>query len=270
MTVGSHNEKAASSWGAAGASYDEISRGISDAIEHCVVRLKPVPGEAILDVATGTGWTARQLAERGARVIGVDFAGSLVEAARDIAMRRHLDIEFRVEDAESLSFHDAHFDAVVSTFGVMFASRPENVAAELARVCRPGGRLALVAWTPESTVASMFGVVRGFMPAPPSGAVSPFAWGRRERMRELLGDAFDLRFEDGVSFYREPDAQSAWNTFVNSYGPIRSLAATLGDERGATFRKDFIALHERYATELGITMPREYLLAIGTRRTLSP
>lgn len=266
MIIGSHNEKAAASWAAAGASYDEISRGISDAIEHCAVRLNPAPGEAILDVATGTGWTARRLAEREARVVGVDFASALVEAAREIAIRRHLDIEFRVEDAESLSFEDARFDAVVSTFGVMFASRPESVATELARVCRPGGRLALAAWTPESSVASMFAVVRAFMPSPSSGAASPFAWGRRERMRELLGDAFDLRFEDGVSFYREPDAQRAWSTFVNSYGPIRSLAAALDDERRAAFRTEFIALHERHATELGIAVPREYLLAVGTRR----
>lgn len=267
QTIQSHNLKAATLWESAGTSYDEISRGIADAIEHCVVRLDPKHGESILDVATGTGWTARRLAERGALVVGVDFGAALIEAAREITGRHGLNIEYRVEDAESLPFEDRRFDAVVSTFGVMFASRPEAVAAELSRVCRPGGRLALAAWTPQSSVVKMFAIVRGYMPPMPSPPPpSPFAWGLPERVRELLGDAFDLRFEHGVSFYREPSAESAWDTFVAGYGPVKSLAVSLDDEQRTKFRAQFINLHKEFATELGITMPREYLIAVGTRR----
>jgi len=260
------NQKTAAVWESGGTSYDEISRSIADAIEHCVVRLDPKRGESILDVATGTGWTARRLAERGALVVGVDFGAALIKAAREITGRHGLNVEYRVEDAESLPFEDRRFDAVVSTFGVMFASRPEVVAAELSRVCRPGGRLALAAWTPESSVVSMFTIVRGFMPAPPSPTPSPFAWGLPKRVQELLGDTFALRFEQGVSFYREPSAESAWDTFVAGYGPIKSLAASLDEEQRSELRAQFVSLHQEFATELGITMPREYLLAVGTRR----
>src|SRR5215475_1441638 len=175
-----HNERPAAVWSSGGRNYDEISRGIADSIEHCVMRLNPRPGERILDLSTGTGWTSRVVARRGAIVTGVDIAGYLLG------------------DAERLPFNDGEFDAVVSTVGVMFASRPEAAAAELARVCRKGGRIALTTWTPDGNVFGMFKVMKRYMPAPPNPAPpSPFEWGRTERIRELLGNAFELRFEKG-------------------------------------------------------------------------
>ena len=133
-----HNEGAAATWGSGGQDYDRISEFVSDALTHLVNRIDPRPGERFLDVATGTGWTARLLSSRGATVTGVDIGAGVIEAAKALAP----DIAFQVADAEALPFEDANFDAVTSTFGVMFVAQPQIAARELARVCKKGGRLA--------------------------------------------------------------------------------------------------------------------------------
>ena len=262
-----HNTKSAAVWSSGGDRYDQVSRGIADSIEHCVLRLDPQPGERVLDLATGTGWTSRLVAERGAKVVGADIAAELVSAARERAQAEGLAIEYRVADAESLPFADGEFDAVVSTCGVMFASRPEAAAAEIARVTRKGGRVALTTWLPDSNLFKMFMVMRPYMAPPPNPPPpSPFEWGKQERVRELMGKGFDLRFEKGTSFYREPSGEAAWNTFSMSYGPTKSLAASLDEVRRADLRRDFIAFHDGFRNELGICVPREYLLTVGIRR----
>src|SRR5512139_1413950 len=244
-TVQAHNQRAATVWSSGGAAYDRISRGIADAIEHGVVRLDPQPGERILDLATGTGWTSRSVARRGAEVVGADIAADLLAAARERAQREQLTIDYRLADAEALPFEDGQFDAVISTFGIMFAGRPEGAAAELARVCRPGGRIALATWLADGNIVKMFLVMKGYMAAPPQPAPpSPFEWGRVERIAELLGAHFDLRFERGTSMYREPDGQHAWETFSTGYGPTKMLAASLDDERRAALQRDFVAFHD--------------------------
>ena len=121
-----HNEKAAATWGAGGLAYDRVSENILDAIDHLVARVAPRPGENCLDVATGTGWTARRIKRRGANVIGIDIGAGVIEAAKELAA----DIDFRVGDAEQLDFPDEAFDIVTSTFGVMFVARPEDAARE--------------------------------------------------------------------------------------------------------------------------------------------
>jgi ubiquinone/menaquinone biosynthesis C-methylase UbiE len=262
-----HNEKPAAVWSSGGADYDRISRGIADSIEHCVLRLDPRPGERILDLATGTGWTSRAVARRGATVVGVDIAADLVAAAREQAKAEGLGIDYRTGDAERLPFDDGEFDAVVSTCGIMFASRPEAAAAEAARVVRKGGRLAITTWLPDSNLFKMFMVMKPYMPAPPNPAPpSPFQWGTAERVRELMGNAFALQFERGTSFYREPSGEAAWNTFSTGYGPTKALADSLVEPRRAELRHDFIAFHDSFPTELGICVPREYLLSVGVRR----
>jgi hypothetical protein len=148
----------------------------------------------------------------------------------------------------------------------MFASRPEAAAAELARVCRKGGRIALTTWLSDSNLFKMFQVMRAYMPPPPDPAPpSPFAWGQTARIKELLGRNFDLKFEKGVSYYREPSGEAAWNTFVTGYGPTKSLAASLDETRRADLRRDFIAFHDGFPTDLGICVPREYWLTVGVR-----
>jgi SAM-dependent methyltransferase len=266
-TVQPHNERPAAVWSSGGKHYDEISRGIADSIEHCVFRLNPQPGERVLDLATGTGWTSRIVARLGATVTGADIARELLDAARVKAEAEGLKVDYRLGDAESLPFGDGAFDAVVSTCGVMFATRPEAAAGELGRVCRKGGRIALTTWTSDGNVFNMFAVMKRYMPAPPDPAPrSPFDWGRTERIRDLLGRAFQLRFEKGTSYYREPSAEAAWDTFSKGYGPTRSLAASLDPERLAALRQDFNAFHAGFTTDLGICVPREYWLTLGVRQ----
>lgn len=262
-----HNTKPAAVWSSGGGDYDRISYGIADSLEHCVLRLAPAAGERILDVATGTGWTSRLVARRGAEVTGVDIAADLIAAAKANAAAQGLSVDYEVGDAEALPFPDGAFDAVVSTVGVMFVSRPEDAARELARVVRPGGRLALTTWTHDSNVFEMFKVMKAYMPPPPQPPPpSPFEWGRRERLTELLGDAFDLRFEQAVSYYREPNAEAAWDTFSTGYGPTRTLAANLPPDTREALHRDFVAFHDRFSTELGVTVPRTYWLTVGRRR----
>lgn len=262
-TIQPHNERPAKVWSSGGAAYDEISRQIASALDHCVRRLAPGPGERVLDLATGTGWTARLIARHGAEVTGVDIAADLIAAAQ----AQGGPVTYEVGDAERLRFDDATFDGIASTFGVMFASRPEAVAAELARVCRPGGRVVLTVWKDDSNLAKMFGVMRPYMPPPPDPAPpSPFAWGNRARASDLLGEAFDLTFEEDVTVYRDRDGRAAWEVFLEGYGPTKMLAGSLDAERRARLEADFIAFHDSFASPLGISMPREYLLIHGRRR----
>ncbi len=266
-TVETHNEKARAVWNSAGGRYDAISRTIADAIEHAVERLDPGAGEHVLDVATGTGWASRLVARRGARVVGTDIAETMLATARELAAREELTITYEHGDAERLAFADASFDAVVSTFGVMFASKPERAAAELGRVVKRGGRVALATWTDDGNVAAMFGVMKQHMGPPPADAApSPFAWGRRERLRELLGRDFELAFEEGTNVFRYPSGARAFDLWVNHYGPTKSLAARLDDAAREALRRDLVSWHETFPSELGFTQPRTYLVTRGIRR----
>jgi len=258
-----HNERAAATWGSPGRQYDRISEIIADALEHVVFRIDPRPGEKFLDVATGTGWTARRLAARGAQVIGIDLGAGVIDAAQALAPA----IDFRVGDAEALPFGDASFDGVTSTFGVMFVARPEEAARELARVCRKGGRLGICTWPPGDTIEGMFKMMRPYMPPPPaSPPPSPFEWGRQDKVRQLLGAFFDLKFESGLTRLRMPSGQAVWDLFVEGYGPTKALAASCDPQRRKQLERDFVTFHDKYRGELGIDMPREYLVTIGIRK----
>lgn len=268
QTIQQHNLKAAAVWNSGGAAYDRISYSIADAIEHCVTRLNPQPQERILDVATGTGWTARRVAVRGAQVTGIDLGADLIAAARERAAAEQLPVDFQVGDAEALTFENKTFDAVISTFGVMFVSQPEAAADEMSRICKPGGRIALATWTPDSTIAGLFKVMKPYMAAPASPAPpSPFEWGRRERVQQLLGASFDLRFETGTTVFHEPNGEAVWELFVSSYGPTKALAASLDPQRREDLKRDFIAFHDGFRSELGVAMPRDYLVTIGIRKS---
>lgn len=261
-----HNLRAAAVWNSGGANYDGISRTIADAIEHCVTRLDPQPQEHIIDIATGTGWTARRVAARGAQVMGVDIGADLIEAAKERAHAERLAIDFQIADAEALPFENKTFDAAISTFGVMFASKPESVAMELSRICKPGGRMVLATWPADGTIAALFRVMKPYMAVPPTPLPSPFEWGNRERVQALLGASFELRFETGTTVLREKSGEAIWELFSNGYGPTKALAATLEPDRLQQLKRDFIDFHEQYRTELGVAMPREYLVTLGMRK----
>jgi len=257
---------AARMWGLGGRHYDEVSFAISDALAHAAQRLAPQTGESVLDVATGTGWTARNCARFGARVVGVDFSTELLAAAEELSARIHPPIRYELANAEDLPFADAQFDGVISTFGVMFAPDHQRAAAELARVCKPGGRLALATWPPGGTVEAFFGVAGAYADAPPSGP-SPFAWGDPDGVRELLGKDFDLAFETGVNNAYHESPQHIWDWYARGFGPVRQMAESLDPDRLEAFRRDIDAYHGHFATGNGrLHVKRDYLVTIGTRK----
>jgi len=267
--VQEHNQKSRSVWNSPGGRYDEISRSIADAIEHAVERLRPEANARVLDLATGTGWASRIVAQRfpGTTVTGVDIAEEMLDYARAKAAQLSLPITYRHGDAEDLPFASGELDAVVSTFGVMFASKPEAAAAELTRVVKPGGRVVLTTWKPDSNVASMFGVMRTFMPTPPQPAPpSPFAWGSVERVRELLGASFELAFEEGTNRFRYGSGKQAFELWVNHYGPTKSLASSLDDARRHELERALIEWHETFPSSLGYEQPRTYLVTRAIRK----
>ena len=245
--------------------YQRITETLTDIHEVVVDRLAPEPGDDWLDLATGTGAVAELAAGAGVRVTGLDLAPVLIETAKERAAERDLDIDYVVGDAERLELTDASFDKVSSTCGIMFAPDHEAAASELARVTRPGGRIALANWTPGGGLGKMFKVMAPYQPAPPPS--SPFDWGDESRVRELLGEAFELELEERVSTLRLPSADAYWELFPTSYGPTKTLAESLGDRREELYR-DWVDFFEReYRVDGEIAHTREYLLVLGRRRT---
>jgi SAM-dependent methyltransferase len=261
-----HNLKAAAMWGSGGRAFDEISRSVASAIEHCVTRLQPKPGEQIADIATGTGWTSRLVARSGAQVTGVDIAEGMLAGAREIAQEQGLAIDYRLGDAEALPFDDGTFDAVISTFGVMFAPDQSRAAAELARVCKRGGRLATAAWTPDSEAVKFRQVLQPFMAAPPPpSAPSPFVWGTRDWLAGALSQDFRLASEEGTVVSRFASVEAAWEIYLSGFGPVRAVAAALPSERLGEMRQAYMRWAAQFRTDLGVALPYDYLVTVGQR-----
>jgi SAM-dependent methyltransferase len=244
--------------------YQRITETIPDIHELVVERLDPRPDQRWLDLACGTGAVAERAAARGAAVTGIDLAPVLIETARERASEHGLEIDYRVGDCEHLDVPDGSFDAVSSTCGIMFAPDHEATAAELARVTRPGGRIGLANWTPTGGLARMFRMMAPFQPAPPPS--NPFDWGDETRVRELLGDAFELELEEHVSTLRMPSGEAYWELFSTSYGPTKTLADSLGDRREELHRAWVDFFESNYSDNGEIAHIREYLLVVGTRR----
>jgi SAM-dependent methyltransferase len=246
--------------------YERISEHLKIAHDHLLREVEPREGERWLDVATGTGEIAVRAAAGGAKVTGLDLAPDLIERARSRVADAGVEVELVVGDAEALPFDDASFDTVTSTFGAMFAPDHEAVAAELARVCTPGGRLGLLTWHPTEGVAAFFKVMAAYQPAPPPGVGSPFAWGDQNHVTELLGDAFELRFEAGDCPQPADSGEDVWELFSTSYGPTKALVDSLDEDRREALHKDWVEYFERFRTDGGISQPRPYVLVLGTRR----
>ncbi len=260
-----HHEDAARTWSLGGQDYDNISFGVSDALAHAAQRLNPKPGQQILDVATGTGWSARNAARTGAQVTGVDIASGLLDAAEALSAHMQPAIRFQQADAEQLPFEDGSFDGVISTFGVMFAADQAQAARELARVCRQGGRLSLAVWAAEGAVQDFFGVIgkhSGESPPEPS----PLAWGDPDHVRALLGEDFELWFEPAINNHYFDNVEDAWEWYARGFGPIRQVMNSLSPSEQAVFRQDIDDYHGKYATDAGLHIRREYLQITGRRK----
>ena len=221
-------QKLKSTWMAG--DFGQIAKSIEQAGEEFIGRLNVERGEKVLDVACGTGNLAVPAARRGAVVTGVDIAPNLLEQARKWAEVENLEIQFDEGDAENLPYGDASFDTVVSMFGAMFAPRPERVAAELIRVCRPGGRVAMANWTRGGFIGQMFAATAAFVPPPPNMA-SPILWGDENEVEKRFGPAnLDLRFERRTLDFRFAfSPEEVVEHFRRFYGPTQKAFDALAD-----------------------------------------
>ncbi|MES2739357.1 MAG: class I SAM-dependent methyltransferase [Pseudomonadota bacterium] len=238
-----------------------------------LTRLAPAPGTRMLDVGCGAGQIALPAARAGVEVTGVDIATNLIEQARMLAAAEHLTVRFDEGDAEMLPYEDGQFDLVVSLIGAMFAPRPELVAAELLRVCRPGGRIVMANWTAEGHVGQMFKIIGKHVPPSPL-MESPLKWGNEAVVRDRLRpgtSSLDMTRLKYPMRYPFPPAEVA-NFFFNYYGPaVRALAAldSGGQDAGRqdALRKDFqqLWISNNQADDGSTRVDAEYLEVVAVR-----
>ena len=225
-------------------------------------------GQKVLDVAAGNGNASLAAARRWCDVTSTDYVPALLARARERAAAERLEIVFKEADAEALPFTDASFDAVVSTFGVMFTPDQPKAATEMLRVCRAGGKIGLANWTPEGFIGQIFKTLGKHLP-PPAGVKSPALWGTRARIAELFeaqATSIDIEVRHFVFRYRSP---VHWlEVFKAYYGPLLKAFAALDPAAQATLTADLLALIERYNRSGDATMvvPSEYLEIVVTRR----
>ncbi|MEJ7843830.1 MAG: class I SAM-dependent methyltransferase [Rubrobacter sp.] len=229
----------------------------------------PVPaGTRLLDVACGAGQISIPAARAGARVTGVDIATNSIEQARARAQDEGLEARFDEGDAEMLPYEDASFDVVASLFGAMFAPRPERVAAELVRVCRPGGRIVMGNWTPGGFVGRMFKVIGRHVP-PPALMPSPLLWGDEATVRERLREGVaELRLTKRRYPFRYPFPPSeVVEHFRTYYGPMNRAFNALDDAGGDALRRDLEQLWTEHNSDTGGTTryDSEYLEVVALR-----
>jgi SAM-dependent methyltransferase len=198
--------------------FSMIARLMEDVGVECAERANAAPGVELLDVACGSGNVAVPAAVRGARVTGLDLTPELFDAARARAAEAGVEVEWLEGDAEALPFDDASFDRVTSTFGVQFAPRHEVAAAEMMRVCRPGGKIVIYNWTLEGLVGQVFALIGSYMPSPPEFASPPALWGDEVHVRGLF-PAIDLSFERRTVKIPWESPESFVRYFEEYFGP---------------------------------------------------
>jgi SAM-dependent methyltransferase len=235
-------------------------------VEACGI----APGMRVLDVAAGTGNASLPAAQRGGRVTASDLTPELLEAGRARARDAGLELDWVEADAEHLPFEDESFDVVISSIGAMFAPHHQEVADELARVCRPGGTIGLLSWTPDGMIGSLFRTMGPFAPAPPPGAQPPPLWGREEHVRELFGDRVDFGTLDRdvleITAFEHPHDYA--EHFKARYGPtIAAQANARRNDRDAEFVEALNAFCDEWnrGSAERARFEMEYLIAVGTR-----
>ena len=225
-------------------------------------------GQKVLDVAAGNGNATLAAARRWCDVVSTDYVPSLLERGRLRAGAEGLPIEFKEADAEALGFADATFDAVVSTFGVMFTPDQDRAAAELTRVCKPGGKIGLANWTPEGFIGQLFKTLGRYLP-PPAGAKSPALWGTEARIREMFGaSSASIKAERRDFNFRYRSPEHFLDIFKSYYGPMLKAFAALDAANQQGLRNDLLALIGKMnrADDGTMVVPSEYLEVVITKR----
>ncbi|HTQ00787.1 MAG TPA: methyltransferase domain-containing protein [Casimicrobiaceae bacterium] len=225
-------------------------------------------GERVLDVAAGNGNATLAAARRWADVTSTDYVPALLERGRARASAEGLTVRFEAADAERLPYGDASFDVVLSTFGVMFAPSQEQAAAELARVCKPGGRIGLANWTPGSFIGELFTLLGRYLP-PPAGVRSPALWGTEARLRELFGDRLGaIAIEHRNFAFRYRNAAHWLDVFRTFYGPMQKAFGAMDAAAQESLAADLIALAERFnrAGDDSLVAPSQYAEVVIRRR----
>ena len=218
-------------------------------------------GSRVLDVAAGNGNATLAAARRFCDVTSTDYVGSLLESGQARAQAEGHTIRFQEADAENLPFPDASFDAVMSTFGVMFTPDQDKAASELSRVCRPGGRIGLANWTPESFIGQLFVTIGKYIP-PAKGVKSPALWGTKARLEELFGKAAkEIRTASRQFTFRYRSPAHWIEVFRTYYGPMNKTFGALDAGKQAAFTRDVLALMERdnRSGDSTLVLPSEYL-----------
>ena len=225
-------------------------------------------GSKVLDVAAGNGNATLAAARRWCDVTSTDYVPALLKRGRERAAADHLMVEFREADAEALPFADGSYDVVVSTFGVMFTPDQDKAAAELARVCKSGGKIGLANWTPQGFIGQLFKTIGGHV-APPAGVKSPALWGTPARLKEMFGDqASEITAEPRMFVFRYRSPEHWLEIFKSYYGPMLKAFAALDESGQAALRRDLITLLGEFnrADDGTVVVHSEYLEAVITKR----
>jgi SAM-dependent methyltransferase len=247
--------------------YGAVAAIIHPMAEDLVQAADLSAGMRVLDVAAGTGNASLAAARCGCRVTATDYVAGLLDRARERAAAEHLPLTVEPADAENLPYPDGTYDAVVSVVGAMFAPDQERVAAELTRVCRPGGTIAMANWTPAGFIGQMFRTVGRRVPPPP-GIRGPVEWGSDDRIRELFGDRVrDLRIIPRAFVFRFASPEAFADYFREHYGPTLKAFEALGPDGGKPLHDDLVELASQHnvATDGTTKIPSAYVQVLATR-----
>ena len=266
--IAAMKQQARATWAAG--DFDAVVPFIWDAGTAAADASQCGPGDRVLDIAAGSGNAAIQAAMRGAEVVASDLTPELFEPGRRRAAENGVELEWVEADAEDLPFETASFDAAISTFGIMFAPRQSVAAAELARVVKPGGRIALCSWKPVGFVGEMFGTIASFLNPPPPSEGPPVRWGTEEGAHALLDDAFEIDCEERTLLQRfDGTVDEMTDYFMDRFGPMVMARRALEPAgRWEEFLQPYRELTRRWNEDDDGTaaLPAAYLLVTGNRR----
>ncbi|MFK8035228.1 MAG: class I SAM-dependent methyltransferase [Hyphomicrobiales bacterium] len=246
--------------------YSVVGTTIQIVGETLAETMDPVPGSRILDVAAGNGNATLAFARRWHAVTSTDYVSGLLEKGKNRAEAEGQNVTFQVADAEALPFDDGSFDAVVSTFGVMFTPNQTKAASELVRTCRSGGQIGMANWTPSSFIGQLFKTL-GSHVAPPAGVKSPALWGDETWLRDNFSEAADISITHRNFVFRYRSPEHFIDVFRNLYGPVHKAFLALDDAGQAALNADIIALIESLneATDGTMAVPAEYAEVVITK-----